>query len=65
MTSQLVDTLLYSTIVWWGLFDFKTAVELAVAKYIFKVAIAALDTPFIYWASSWNVRDRDWVSQHP
>lgn len=64
MTSQLVDTILYSTIVWWGLFDFATAVELAVAKYIFKVVIAALDTPFIYWASSWNVRDRDWVSQH-
>lgn len=60
MSSQLVDTALYSTIVWWGLFDFKTAVELALAKYVFKVIIAALDTPFIYWARNWNVHDKDW-----
>lgn len=64
MTSRLVDTILYSAIVWREFFDFKTAVALAVAKYIFKVVISALDTPFIYWASSWNVRERDWVAQH-
>lgn len=65
MTSQLIDTTIYSTVVWWGLFDFQTALELALAKYFFKVIIAALDTPFIYWASRWDVRDRDWVSNHP
>lgn len=61
MSSQLVDTALYSAVVWWGLFDFSTALELALAKYFFKVIIAALDTPFIYWARSWDVHDRDWV----
>ncbi len=60
MSSQLVDTALYSTIVWWGLFDFKTAVELALAKYFFKVIIAALDTPFIYWARNWDLTNQDW-----
>ncbi len=60
MSSQLVDTTLYSAIVWWGLFDFSTAVELAVAKYFFKVLIAALDTPFIYWARNWDMTRQDW-----
>lgn len=63
MSSQLVDTVLYSTIVW-GIgmkeISFGTAVELAGAKYVFKVIIAALDTPFIYWARNWNVHDKDW-----
>lgn len=61
MSSQLVDTTIYSAIVWWGLFDFQTALQLALAKYFFKVIIAALDTPFIYWARSWDLRGRDWV----
>ena len=52
--SQLVDTLLYSFVVWWGVVDFQTAIELGLVKYGFKVAIAAIDTPFIYWARSWK-----------
>lgn len=55
--------IIYSTIVWWGLFGFQTALQLALAKYFFKVIIAALDTPFIYWARSWDVRDKDWVAE--
>lgn len=60
MVSQLIDTVIYSTVVWWALFDFRTAVQLAAAKYLFKVIIAMIDTPFIYWARSWNSGDRDW-----
>lgn len=60
VVSQLIDTAIYSAIVWWGIFDFWTAVELAAAKYVFKVIIALLDTPFIYLAVQWDVRDKDW-----
>lgn len=63
MSSQLVDTAIYSSVVWWGLFDFQTALELALAKYVFKVIIAALDTPFIYWARTWDLREKDWVAE--
>ena len=35
--------------------------QLALSKYLFKLLIAALDTPFIYLARDWNVTDRDWV----
>ncbi|MBH97076.1 MAG: hypothetical protein CMM56_01345 [Rhodospirillaceae bacterium] len=57
ITSQALDTILYAVIVWWGIFDLITAFKLALAKYVFKVFIAAFDTPFIYWARGWEVPD--------
>lgn len=54
MISQLVDTFLYSFVVWWGIVDLETALQLGAVKYGFKLAIAAIDTPFIYWARSWH-----------
>ncbi|MFT6269875.1 MAG: putative integral membrane protein (TIGR00697 family) [Alphaproteobacteria bacterium] len=62
MLSQAIDTLIYGVVVWWGVVDFATAMQLALAKYFFKVIIALTDTPFIYWARNWNVDKRDWVS---
>ena len=50
MSSQVVDTLIYSLVTWWGIVDFHTALALGAAKYIFKLAIAMIDTVFIYWA---------------
>lgn len=50
MASQIVDTSIYSLVAWWGIVDLKTALALGGAKYIFKLAIALLDTLFIYWA---------------
>jgi uncharacterized integral membrane protein (TIGR00697 family) len=55
MTSQALDTMLYAFIVWWGIFELTIAIQLAMAKYVFKVLIAAFDTPFIYWARTWDV----------
>jgi len=60
MTSQAIDTVIYGVVVWWAIFDFRTAMELALVKYMFKVIIALLDTPFLYWARTWDVSDRDW-----
>jgi hypothetical protein len=57
LLSQIIDTLIYGLVVWWGLVDLVTALQLAAAKYVFKVVIAVLDTPFIYWARTWRVRD--------
>ena len=62
MASQALDTAVYSLVVWWGIVDLPTALQLGLAKYVFKLFIAAFDTPFIYWARRWDVRDRDWVS---
>lgn len=50
MSSQVVDTLIYSLVVWWGTVDLRNAILLGVAKYFFKMAIAIFDTAFLYWA---------------
>ncbi|NIO09729.1 MAG: queuosine precursor transporter [Deltaproteobacteria bacterium] len=62
MVSQGADTLIYSLVVWWGLVDLNTAIELGVSKYLIKLVIAALDTPFIYWGRRWDTRKQDWHS---
>lgn len=70
MLSQLVDTALYTLIVWWPLFmqtqpnlsehsALIMAFHLGMAKYVFKVIIALLDTPFIYLARDWDVRAKE------
>jgi uncharacterized integral membrane protein (TIGR00697 family) len=52
MSSQVVDTVIYSLIAWWGIVDLATALKLGAAKYLFKIIIALIDTCFIYWARS-------------
>ncbi|MDE0790055.1 MAG: queuosine precursor transporter [Woeseiaceae bacterium] len=48
--SQVIDTIIYSLVAWWGIVDLKTAIALGGAKYIFKIGIAMIDTVFVYWA---------------
>lgn len=50
MTSQIVDTVIFSLVVWWGTVDLVTALKLGAAKYVFKLVIAMIDTAFLYWA---------------
>ncbi len=50
LSSQAIDTTIYSLVAWWGVVDLKTALALGAAKYVFKIAIAVIDTAFIYWA---------------
>lgn len=65
LLSQVVDTLIYGLVVWWGIVDFVTALQLAAAKYVFKFGIAVIDTPFIYWAKSWGGRTRTTAAGGP
>ena len=60
--SQALDTIIYGVVVWWGVVDFITAMQLALAKYFFKVLIAIIDTPFIYIAREWDVTNKDWIT---
>ena len=59
MSSQVIDTAIYSLVAWWGIVDLKTAIALGAAKYVFKVGIAMIDTVFIYWAK------RAYGQRHP
>ncbi len=58
MSSQIVDTAIYSLVTWWGIVDLRTALALGGAKYLFKVVIAMIDTAFIYWARHLFRKDR-------
>jgi uncharacterized integral membrane protein (TIGR00697 family) len=59
MSSQVIDTAIYSLVAWWGIVDLKTAIALGAAKYVFKLGIAMIDTVFIYWAK------RAYGQRHP
>ncbi|MCH9696357.1 MAG: queuosine precursor transporter [Gammaproteobacteria bacterium] len=59
MGSQVIDTLIYSLVAWWGIVDLRTALALGAAKYVFKLGIAMIDTVFIYWAK------RAYGQRHP
>ena len=50
MSSQLLDTVIYSLVAWWGVVDLRTALEIGAVKYVFKLVIAIVDTAFVYWA---------------
>ncbi len=56
MVSQLIDTVLFITIAFYGAVSFSALAEMIVGQYVIKVAIALLDTPFMYIAAySWKL----------
>lgn len=48
MFSQLMDSVLVVTILFWGQLDGQMIIQIIIASYVFKVIIAALDTPLFY-----------------
>ncbi len=50
MVSQLLDSLIFSTIAFYGLFPTDVFLEIVVTTYVLKFLVAALDTPLIYLA---------------
>lgn len=48
--SQLIDTLIFSMIAFWGVFSFDVFLQICLTTYLFKVIVALIDTPFIYAA---------------
>lgn len=52
MSSQLIDTIIYTLVVWWSIVDLKTAFQIGAVEYSLKVMISLIDTGFIYWAKS-------------
>ncbi len=46
--SQMVDTLIFVPIAFWGKFSTEVLIGIMISTYLIKVLVAALDTPFIY-----------------
>jgi uncharacterized integral membrane protein (TIGR00697 family) len=60
LVSQAIDTLIFQFIVWAPKVGLEEAIKLGCFKYAFKFVIAVVDTPFIYWARSWRMDEKDW-----
>ena len=50
MSSQVIDTAIFTLVVWAPVVGIRAALWLGFAKYVFKMVIAMIDTGFIYWA---------------
>lgn len=50
LTSQLIDTVIFTFIAFWGVYPNHVFVSILVTTYLFKALVAVLDTPFMYWA---------------
>lgn len=50
LTSQLIDTVLFVTIAFWGVYPKNVFVSILLTTYLFKAIVAVVDTPFMYIA---------------
>jgi len=48
MVSQLIDTATFTFIAFYGLYPLNVVLNMIMSMWLFKVLIAALDTPFVY-----------------
>lgn len=58
MVSQLLDSLVFSIIAFYGLFPFNVFLEILITTYLLKWLVAALDTPLIYLAKLMHTRGK-------
>jgi len=53
LVSQLIDTLLFTFIAFWGVYSWDVLSQIIVTTYLLKAVVALLDTPFIYLGRHW------------
>lgn len=56
MISQLLNTLLYTFIAFYGTYTMQTLVSICISTYIIYFMTSLLDTPFVYWCR--RIHDR-------
>ena len=50
LTSQLIDTVIFTFIAFWGVYPKHVFISILITTYLFKAIVALLDTPFMYWS---------------
>ena len=58
MVSQLLDSIVFTLVAFAGSFPVPVLIEILLSTYIIKWVVAAMDTPFIYWAVSLKKRGK-------
>lgn len=59
IVSQLLDTAIFCSIAFLGLFPMSVWLQILVSTYLIKVVVAFLDTPFIYLAARFKPSDAE------
>jgi len=62
LVSQMLDSVIFCFIAFWGIFPGPILVEILITTYLFKAVVAVLDTPFIYAAKRLCKVDRQAMS---
>jgi len=61
MVSQLIDSVLFTFIAFWGLLPNSEFIQILVTTYVLKWIVAAIDTPFLYVARL--MYTRSWIPE--
>lgn len=54
ITSQLIDSVIFSSLAFIGLFEWNIFWQIFLSTFVVKIIVAVLDTPFVYWAARWK-----------
>ena len=57
LTSQAVDTVVFTFIAFWGVYEKSVFVSILLTTYFFKAVVAFCDTPFVYLARKLKVME--------
>ena len=52
MISQLINSLLYTFLAFYGTYSMQTLVSIFISTYLIYIVTCLLDTPFVYWSRS-------------
>ena len=56
LTSQAIDTIVFTTLAFWGTYPTDVFFSILLTTYMFKAIVALLDTPFMYMARAIKTR---------
>ena len=56
LTSQAIDTIVFTTLAFWGTYPIDVFISILLTTYMFKAIVALLDTPFMYMARAIKTR---------
>lgn len=59
IVSQLIDSLIFTFIAFYGVFETSVLLEILITTYVLKFIVAAADTPFVYLATRIHPRQTD------
>ncbi|NQU99737.1 MAG: queuosine precursor transporter [Parcubacteria group bacterium] len=57
ITSQLIDSVIFSTIAFWGVFENDVFWQIFISTFVIKMIVAICDTPFVYIAAKWKNKE--------